>query len=86
MFSNMLARANMAIREYRVDIYYVTKNIPDDTEARVERLYQKYKAIFSTELTRRPPGVVPPDVSHLNLMQSHQLLKLTDIHHGRKPS
>lgn len=68
----MLARANMAIREYRADVYYATQNIPDDTEARVERLFQKYKAIFSTKLTRRPPGVVPPDASHLNLMQSHQ--------------
>ena len=72
MFSNMLTRANMDIREYRADVYCATQNIPDDTEARVERLFQKYKAIFSTKLTRIPPGVVPPDSSHLNLMHSHQ--------------
>ena len=72
MFSNMLARANMAIKEYLPDVYYATQNISDDTKAIVERLFQKYKAIISTKLTRRPPGVVPPDASHLNLMQSHQ--------------
>ena len=39
MFSNMLARANMAIRENRADVYYSTQNIPDDTEAIVECLF-----------------------------------------------
>ena len=58
-FKEMLARANMAVREYRADVHYAAQ-IHDDAEAKVERLFTKYKSVFSTKLTGRPPCAVPP--------------------------
>ena len=59
IFKEMLARANTAIREFRADVHYAAQ-IPNDAEAKVERLFTKYKSVFSTKLTGRPPCAVPP--------------------------
>ena len=58
-FKEMLARANAAIREFLADVHYAAQ-ILNDAEAKVKRLFTKYKSIFSTKLTGRPPCAVPP--------------------------